>query len=305
MTSLETLPASWKITDVRRPHFKMVRLGWNSVHWFSLAELPEDEPLEELLPLLFDRSPAGVIIRGCKDDLADKLNQYNFQKVFIGKEAILDLQAPHFEKRSLRELVRRGQREGAVREISYSPLNQARINELRRQSPHGAKPQLRHLLRTTFEADDRCFVFEMPDKTWKAAITLSRSASGKIQTELLTRHITAQPGSMETLIAHIFFKLKKEGFRYWSLGEAPFTDPEHRRRHLKERTVFWAGKLFNYAYNARGLYNFKNKFNPLWKDVYLCGYPAVSFYTLWRLFHKSHFSRLAVQTILQKWAGNK
>ncbi len=301
MTSLETLPAGWKISDIRRPHFRMVRLGWNRVHWFCLAELPEDETLEELLQLLRSRSPRGFVIRGCNADLAEKLNGYKFQKVFIGKEAVLDLQAAHFEKKSLRELVRRGQRKGTVREIPFSPFAQARINELRQASPHGTKLQLRHLFRTTFEDDDRCFVFEMPDKTWKAAITLSRSASNTIQTELLVRHRTAAPGSMETLIAHIFFELKKEGFRYWSLGEVPFTNPPRRQQHVKDRVVFWVGKLFNYAYNARGLYHFKNKFSPLWKDVYLCGYPHVSFYSLWGLFQKSNFSRLAVQTIPKNW----
>ena len=300
MTSMDALPAGWKITDIRRPHLEVVRLGWNRVHWFSLAELPEDESLEELLQMLRNRSPRGVVIRGCSDELAGKLDHFQFQKVFVGKEAVLDLHGPHLEKKSVKELIRRGRKKGIVREISFSPLAQARINQLRVESPHGAKPQLRHLFRTSFEADDRCFVFELPDQTWKAAITLSRSASNTIQTELLVRHNAAPPGSMEALIAHIFSQLAKEGFRYWSLGEVPFLAPTHRRHHLKDQTVFLAGRLFNFAYNAKGLYRFKNKFNPLWKDVYLCGYPNVSFYTLWGLFNKSNFSKLVVHAIPHK-----
>jgi len=297
MTALDALPASWKITDIRRPHFKMVRLGWNRVRWFCLAELPEDESMEELLQLLLSRSPQGLVIRGCGRELADKLIQHNFEPLYVGREAVLDLSREHFRKKSLKELVRRGQKKGMVKEVPFSALAQARITELRRMSPHGKKPQLRHLFRMDFEPDDRCFVFETANNIWKAAITLSRSAHSKIQTELLVRHAAAPAGSMEALIDHIFFQLKKEGYRFWSLGEVPFIPPEKRRLPFKDRTVLWTGRLFNYAYNARGLFRFKNKFDPLWQDVYLCGYPAVSFYTLWGLFQKSNFSRLAFKTI--------
>ncbi len=297
MTSLDTLPASWKITRIRKPHFEMVRLGHKRIHWFSLAELPEQEPLEELIQTLLNRSPKGVVIRGCNDELAEKLCHFNFKKLFIGQEAVLDLHAPHFEKKSLKELVRRGNKKGRVREIQYTTLAQARINKLRWESPHGFKPQLRHLFRLEFEPDDRCFVFEFPDGSWKGAITVSRAAHDKIQTELLVRHRAAPPGIMEALIEHIFMQLKKEGFGCWSLGEVPFTGPANRHWRMKEQIIHRAGRLLNYAYNARGLYQFKNKFNPQWKNVYLCGYPDISFVSLWGLFRKSNFSRLALTAI--------
>ena len=237
-------------------------------------------------------SPGGIVIRGCSEEIAGFLKQHDFQCIQIAREALLDLNSDPFAKKSLKNLIKRGFRHGIVKEIEYNRLNHEKILDLKQKSRHGQKPQLRYLYRTDFEETTRGFVFETDSGMWLGALTISKINFNKYQTEMLLRFSDAPVGIMEALIFSVFTRLKEENYRFWSLGEVPFVGIDAGRASLKEKLIKFGAPLFTYAYNYKTLYAFKNKFNPSWEKIYLCGYPSLTYRTLWNIFIKSNFLKL-------------
>ena len=292
MTATSDLPLSWERINCTQPHFLTVPLRLHKTNWFSLAEIPESWDFKPALTEMKKLSPGGIVIRGCSREIAGFLEQHNFQCIQIALEAVLELSRDHFAKKSLQKLIKRGFRHGTVKEIEYNNENIKKILNLKQNSPHGKKPQLRYLFRTDFEKTTRCFVFETDSKNWLGAITISKINFDKYQTEMLLRFSNAPVGIMESLIYSLFMQLKTENHRYWSLGEVPFTGIDIHNTCLKEKLIKFGAPLFTYAYNYKTLFNFKDKFNPRWEKIYLCGYPSLTYRTLWDIFIKSNFLRL-------------
>jgi len=287
------LPLSWKRIPRQKPSFKIIALG--RMHWLSLAEIPEQS---ELSQNLFSKSKQGVLIRGCSRSVAETLKPLGFRSLYIGREALLDLDKNPFTKKSLRALVRRGLRHGRIIEIPFNRKNQRKIEQLKRESPYGSRPQLRHLFRSEFESGLRCFVFENNNNDWLAALSISDVHPHKVQTELLLRRKDAPVGVMEALAESVFGQLKKEQKKIWSLGEVPFLqDPS--ARSFKERLAGAAGRRLQFAYNYQGLFRFKDKFSPRWEPVYICANPGINYLSLFRLFIKSNFLKLAATQIFR------
>ncbi len=295
MTSLFVdLPLSWKRIPTQEPAFKTITLG--RMRWLSLAEIPAHSDLSQSVLTHFRH---GVLIRGCNRSVADKLRPFGFRSMYIGGEALLNLEQNPFSKKSLRELVRRGRRHGRIIEVPFNEENRLKIERLKTESPYGARPQLRHLFRSQFESGLRCFIFEHFDGDWLAAITLSDVHANKVQTELLLRSKHAPAGIMEALVQSVFDRLKKEQKKIWSLGEVPFLK-DRAARSFKERMTGVAGRRFKFAYNYEGLFRFKNKFSPRWEPVYICANPGINYLSLVRLFIKSNFFKLIAAQMFRK-----
>lgn len=297
MGSIKELPLGWDRVPVQRPSVDSIHLRLNKVLWMALADLPDQTELEELIVQIKSRAPAGIIIRGCPPPVSSLLSRYGFVSVYVGQEAILNLTCALFSKKSLRQLVSRGLRHGQVIEVPFSEQNQSRVDALKAQTHYGNRPFLRHLFHNRFEEHMRCFVFQGHTSEWLAAISVSRVNVEKMQTELMLRQVNAPVGVMEALVHGIFENLSAEGYREWTLGEVPFINSEGHPLNLKEKIVMTVGHIFRYAYNYRGLYRFKNKFEPSWRPVYLCGYPRVSYISLMEIFMKSNFFQLAWKSL--------
>lgn len=295
--SLVDLPLSWKRIPARNAVFKSLSLG--RLRWLSLAEIPAHADLSQSLLTHFKK---GVLIRGCSRSVVEKLRPLGFHSMYIGGEALLNLEQNPFRKKSLRELVRRGKRNGKMIEIPYNEKNRLRIEALKKKSPYGSRPQLRHLFRSEFESGLRCFVFENRNGDWLAAISISDVHARKVQTELLLRSEKAPAGIMEALVHTVFFQLKKENKKIWSLGEVPFLK-EAAAHSLKERLTCAAGRRFKFAYNYQGLFHFKNKFSPQWEPIYICANPGINYISLVRLFIKSNFLNLIAAHLFRKKAA--
>ena len=87
----------------------------------------------------------------------------------------------------------------------------------------------------------------------------------------LMRHLPdTPPGTMDFLFAKIMLHLKEQGYARFGLGMAPMAGMAERRRAPRwqrlGRLLFEHGGRF---YNFRGLYNFKDKFEPVWEARYL------------------------------------
>jgi hypothetical protein len=239
------------------------------------------------------------IIRGCSTAIANQLRSEGWQCLPNGSEAVLSLQKNHFSKRSLKELVRRGQRWGRMYEVPLAKLDHTKWQLLCFQSRHGREPQLQYLFRQKTKEMQRCFVFEVEYGTWLAAVMLSSDGAGYYHTELMLKSRHAPTGIMEALFYHIFSQLKKEEGNYWSLGEAPFYYVE-KPIGFKANLLRWAGHSLRFAYNYHGLFRFKNKFQPLWQPVYLCAYPKISYRLLFDLFWQTRLAHLTAYSAIRR-----
>ena len=191
-------------------------------------------------------------------------------------------------------------RRGKVKEIEYSHNNAELLQNFKKESTHGNEPELLYLFQSEFKDAERLFVFENEKGEWLGGLLVSRNHERKIHLELLLRQREAPVGVMEALIYGTFEKLKETDARYFSLGEVPFVFFENHKTLSKAKLISFGGRMIRFAYNYKGLYHFKNKFNPLWKIVYLGGYPKVKFRHLKLLFTKSRLQDLALYKIKEQ-----
>jgi hypothetical protein len=197
-----------------------------------------------------------------------------------------------------------------VREIELNHLHQSKLAQLRKEAPSRQGVQLRHTERADFDESTRCFVFETSAKKWLGAITLSIVNPTYFHTEILLRHPEAPTGIMEALVTAIAQKLTQEDVRHLSLGnvtplpaeefEKIFT-PHRRSNELWNHSylAFGLGRKLNFAYNADGLWHFKNKFSPRWEPLYLCASPKLSWVTVAGLIHAMGYVDLVWNRVLE------
>lgn len=94
----------------------------------------------------------------------------------------------------------------------------------------------------------------------------------------LMRHLPeSPPGTMDFLFARILLHLQAKGFHRFGLGMSPMAGMATRqsapRWQRLGRVLFDYGERF---YNFRGLFSFKDKFEPVWEARYLAAAGGVS-----------------------------
>lgn len=214
-------------------------------------------------------------------------------KIRFGQEAILNLREISFNKKSLMQLIKRGNKNGNCCEIIYSEANSRKLNYFFKQTVHAGEPQLKGFFDTEFLKRHRLFVIKNDQDKWYGAILLTVKNTKLVQTELLLRMKHSPACVMESLIFFIYNKLKEEGFEKWSLGAVPFVGKSSFYR-LKEYLLIRTGRLLNFAYNYNGLYFFKNKFNPEWNDCYLLSNRRISYASILKIAVQSNLLSLIV-----------
>lgn len=92
--------------------------------------------------------------------------------------------------------------------------------------------------------------------------------------DLKRRRQGAMPGIMEFLIACSAQQFQSEGFTSLALGTAPLAPIQNQRPlSFKEQLLGKLIPFLDHFYSFSNLYNFKRKFQPEWKPLYLY-YPA-------------------------------
>lgn len=302
------LPLSWARLNLAEPLFTVVNLPYSSPSWIPLAKIPHHLSFDQIYQQHLKKLPQGFVLQSCNLAIRDYLLEQGCQVAPMGAEAILDL--PWRGKRSVRELARRGMRHGMVREIELTPGNQRMLHRLMKASPSRQGLQLQYTERSDFDAATRCFVFETAAANWFGAITFSTPAPNYVHTEQLLRHEEAPVGIMEAIITTMAQKLAQEGVQQLSLGNvAPLSPAESdtlfsRFRHPEEvwtrsQLAFRLGRALNFAYNAEGLWRFKNKFSPRWEPLYLCASPSLSWATIAGLAQATGYLNMVKTRLLE------
>lgn len=283
------LPLSWVSTLGPEVTLKKIELNKYAV-WIYEAELPVESGLDQIGQIL-KRSvyqKRRIILRGCNEGISQYLRTFGFSRFLTGCEALLNTSYPHFERRNLKELVKRGRRHGFIKEQDFTAATTtAKFEQLKKSSVHASEPQLKYLFRTETDITQRLFTFADRSDRWLGAVTISRNNPHKYHTELIVRHANAPVGVMEALIQYIFETMKTENITYLSLGEVPFITCGKKSAH--NLVLFLIKKTTGFAYNSDGLYFFKNKFRPDWQPLYLCAKPAIKYSDIFKVVRSANF----------------
>ncbi len=264
-----------------------------SLIWINNPQYRFDIVPLELYNKLFLRN-IPVFISSCSDEIVPFFVKNNFEAIKVGQEAVLEIAGDHFNKKSLKELIKAGGRNGTVQEIPFSEENALRLEEFKKQCVHGHEPQLKYFFNDKFLPASRLFIYKDTQGIWQGGITIVPKEDGKVITELILRRKYSPRGAMEALVFSIFEQLRKEGAQSWSLGEVPYV-VYHSKFFSKEFFINYTGRMTKFAYNYIGLYNFKNKFSPRWNEVYICCKPELTLSTLLKISWRSNMLKLILK----------
>lgn len=125
--------------------------------------------------------------------------------------------------------------------------------------------------------------------------------------EVYRRRQDAVRGVIPCIMMHAMRVMKAEGVCYFSLSLAPFLrcTPVMGDSILfrSVANIWW--RFLNPVYDVRGLFHFKSRFRPDYREMYLASKPAVTVRSLlviafvWNLFHFNPF-RLLQRCLLHK-----
>ena len=113
--------------------------------------------------------------------------------------------------------------------------------------------------------------------------------------EVYRRRRDAVRGVIPCIIMHTMREMKVEGVRYFSLSLSPFlrcTAVRGDSRMYRYIVNFWWRRM-NSIYDVQGIYHFKSRFRPDYREMFLAAKPGVSVRSLlviafiWKLFHFS------------------
>lgn len=294
---MELLPLSWSRSETNHTKFKTVELPMSGLSWVHTAEVPNDASFEEIYEGLLLKHGDDCLIRGCGPEIARYLKEKGFDAVRTGAEGVIDLTTIKGFRPSVRELVRRGLRQGGIAEVELNDANRKKVSELSARTAYGNKPRFNYLFLSEFERTTRCFVFAAGrQEKWLGALTISATSGSGVHTEMILRDRTAPPGVMEALFVGVMDILRGEGFENFSLGEVPFV-ANHASgsanilstSSLKEKLLMRSGRMLKFAFDYAGLLRFKDKFNPEWRPVYICAAPALTYSALADVFFVSRY----------------
>ncbi len=291
----EPLPLSWTKAALARPVYRHRFLHFSRTTWVTFADLPFRYTLPDVHADLEARFPGGFLVRGCSHGVAAFLSRNGGGVLKTGAEALLYPQNDHFGKRSLAALVRQAGKKGKTVEVPLDGDNLTRLSELLREGRHGSKPQLEHVFRTFPCSRCRCFAFVSGSGTWMAAMTVTVRGKRCAHTELMVKRAESPSCIMEGLVGGVFGILGEEGVREWSLGEVPFLPSlsgKASSARFDEILLAVTAGFSRHVYDAGGLYRFKNKFAPRWRDVYLCANRRLSLQTFVDLAIETRYARL-------------
>lgn len=289
---LPNLPLSWTISQTKKECFAQISLSTKKSMWLSNAKLNSEYNFIKLIQSQIGKD-YSIFLRGCNKQQIAQLEKIGFVSMLAGKEAILDLSGNYFERKSIKKLVKRGLRHGTVHEVQFTEQNRIKVNKFKKKCVHGSEPELKYLFITEFTDESRLFVLEQK-KEWLALIVVTENSEDKFHTELLLRKKHAPVGVMEALICETFRILQNSTKKFFSLGEVPLILEEESLINIKQKLIYKLGKTIGHFYNYNGLYKFKNKFNPIWQNVYIAGYQKIKMLDLAVLTFKTQLVKLAL-----------
>ncbi|MCA9738342.1 MAG: bifunctional lysylphosphatidylglycerol flippase/synthetase MprF [Gemmatimonadetes bacterium] len=122
-----------------------------------------------------------------------------------------------------------------------------------------------------------CAVVRVGDDVVAFATLWTGSAREELTVDLMRYGSDAPKGVMDALFTHLLVWGAEQGYRWFSLGMAPFSGMEgHRLAPLWQKTGAALYRYGEYFYNFQGLRDYKEKFGPVWEPRYLAAPPGLA-----------------------------
>lgn len=227
-----------------------------------------------------DAAQGRLMLYQISSDMLELAIALGLQIVKYGEEAIVDaasfsLEGPRM--RSIRQTVRRAEREGASFDVVPAAQVPALLPALATISDEwletkGQREKGFSLGRfdPDYIARFDCAVIRVDDRI-VAFANIWRTANGReLSVDLMRHGAGSPPGVMDYLFASLILWGREQGYARFSLGLAPLSGIEaHRLSPLWAKAaaaIFKRGERF---YGFRGLRAYKEKFAPSWEPRYI------------------------------------
>ncbi|WP_337103352.1 phosphatidylglycerol lysyltransferase domain-containing protein [Paenibacillus sp. YIM B09110] len=220
------------------------------------------------------------------------------QAKMIGQEARVELGAFHLNGKAwlkLRNRLNKFHRSGYSLNVLQPPYSDEFLSKLQTISDNWLQKRKeksfsvsafspeyasRFPIAVLIDPDDQvvAFVTIAGDPSPKETVTSEEvAAQGQITLDLMRYSQACPHGTMDFLFLSILLWAKEQKYAACSLGAAPLANVCDS---AVAKLVYHYG---NKLYNFKGLYEYKNKFGPHWKDFYLVGAPATLPYSAFLL----------------------
>ncbi|MGE5420887.1 MAG: phosphatidylglycerol lysyltransferase domain-containing protein, partial [Chloroflexota bacterium] len=243
----------------------------------------EDEPamkkcIRAFSRFCYENSLKDIYYRVPKESL-HIYHELSRKSLFIGQEAIVDLSTFTLEggeKKSLRNALNKVKAEGYTIHIYNPPLRDGLVQKLKAVSQEWLRLTGRQEIVFSqgmfidLEIKNQVVItVENKEELVAAFLNIIPDYSKDEGTYDLQRKTAASPnGVMDSVIIEMFNYFKSAGIRYVNLGFAPMSgvnDPHN----FPERSMKFAYEKIRSFAHYKGLREYKEKFNPDWKDKYL------------------------------------
>ena len=202
-----------------------------------------------------------------------------YHSVLIGQEAIVDLETFSLsgtDKKSLRNGINKVKSMGIISRVYEPPLKDGLLQKLKLVSNEWLMEHHRKEIGFTQGVFDEneiksttVITAETLDEKVIAFINLLPGRPGAEGTFDLMRKIHDAPGgTFDFLFFHMFEYFKENGYKYINLGLVALAGYE-KGHSLRQRATFLLVEYLKNNSRFKGLYEFKEKFNPEWSDKFL------------------------------------
>ncbi len=133
--------------------------------------------------------------------------------------------------------------------------------------------------------DRRLFVAEQAERIVAFIVCNPGLAGDMWAVEVYRRRRDAVRGVVPAVIMHALRTMQLEGVRYVSLSLAPFlrcTPVAGDSAIFRTIANFWWRRL-NPIYDMRGLFHFKSRFRPDYREMFLAAHPRITVRSLWSM----------------------
>lgn len=201
------------------------------------------------------------------------------KSLLIGQEAVVDLTTFTIEgkeKKSIRTSSNKQKELGFLVKVYQPPIKDGLIQKIHSVSNEWQKERNYDELvfsQGVFDPDELknqtiIVVENQEEKVLAFANIIPDFASGDATYDLIRNAKGTPNGLIEFLMAEMFFYLKAEGYRTVNLGFAAMAGIDDGR-NFPEKSIKFAYEKIKAFSHYKGLKEFKDKFGPEWKNVYL------------------------------------